>query len=70
METVTTFIEGEGFHNIFQLREASSGKILNQDLEIHFVELLKVPKTTKDERDPLQMWLQFLKYENKELLET
>ncbi len=63
------YIDGDNFHKIFHIREDSSEKILNDDLEIHFVELLKVPKATKEERDPLQMWVQFLKYENKELLE-
>ena len=63
------YIEGENCHTIFHIREDSSGKILNDNLEIHFVELLKVPTAQKDEKDPLQMWLQFLKYENKELLE-
>ncbi len=63
------YIDGDNFHKIFHIKEDSSEKILNDDLEIHFVELLKVPKATKEERDPLQMWVQFLKYENKELLE-
>jgi len=63
------YLDGKDFHKVFHLKEESTGKILNDQLEIHFVELLKVPEATKEERDPLQMWLQFLKYENKEVLE-
>ena len=64
------YIEDENFHTVFHIREDSSSKILNDNLEIHFVELLKVPKAKKDEKDPFQMWLQFLKYENKDVLEA
>ena len=62
------YLEGDSFHKIFHIKEDSTGKMLNDLLEIHFIELLKVPEAKKGERDTLQMWLQFLKYENKELL--
>ena len=63
------YIQGDNFHTVFHIKEKSSGQLLNDNLEIHFVELLKVPKAVQEESDPLQMWVQFLKYENKELLE-
>ena len=35
------YLEGDSFHKIFHIKEDSTGKILNDLLEIHFVELIK-----------------------------
>ena len=56
------------YHSIFHLREDETGKILTDDIEIHILELLKLPQIVT--KDRLIKWLKFLtKIDRKEMEE-
>jgi predicted transposase/invertase (TIGR01784 family) len=58
--------EEDPFHNVFHLREYTSGKTLCDDLELHFLELPKLEKFPYNTTDRLIKWLFFIKGEPKE----
>jgi predicted transposase/invertase (TIGR01784 family) len=60
-------IPNDRFHNVFHLREADTGELLLDDLEIQFLELSKLEKYSLD--DPLVRWLTFIKGVSKEMWE-
>jgi predicted transposase/invertase (TIGR01784 family) len=60
-------IPNDRFHNVFHLREADTGELLLDDLEIQFLELSKLGKYSLD--DPLVRWLTFIKGVHKEMWE-
>jgi predicted transposase/invertase (TIGR01784 family) len=58
--------EDDPFHNVFHLRECTSGKTLCDDLELHFLELPKLEKFPYNTTDRLIRWLFFIKGEPRE----
>ena len=50
----------DAYHNVFRLREDLSGRILCDDLEMHFLELDKVKKLGRRPANPLEAWLMYL----------
>ncbi|MGL4945305.1 MAG: Rpn family recombination-promoting nuclease/putative transposase, partial [Fusobacteriaceae bacterium] len=61
------FKEIESYHSIFKIREDKSGVILEDDLEIHFLELTKL--SGFDKNDPLTGWGMFLKQPASDIVE-
>lgn len=61
------FKDIEGYHSIFKVRENSSGKVLDEALEIHFLELPKLK--CFDEKDLLSGWGMFLKEPSSDMVE-
>lgn len=61
------FKDIEGYHSIFQVKENSSGKILDEALEIHFLELPKLKGF--DKGDLLSGWGMFLKEPASDMVE-
>ncbi|MGL5798208.1 MAG: Rpn family recombination-promoting nuclease/putative transposase, partial [Cetobacterium sp.] len=53
------FKETLGYHSVFKILEEKEKIVLNKDFEIHFLELPKLIKFSKD--DPLSGWGMFLK---------
>ena len=47
------------YHHTFRLREDETGELLNEDLEIHFLELPKVTKLKRRPHDSLEEWLMY-----------
>ena len=50
----------ERYHRTFHVREDSTGELLNEDLEIHFLEKKKVTDIENLPEDPLKSWMVFL----------
>ncbi|MEG6520889.1 Rpn family recombination-promoting nuclease/putative transposase [Desulfotomaculum sp. 1211_IL3151] len=48
------------YHHTFHLREDESGELLNDDLEIHFIELEKIKKLKRKPQNSLEEWLLYL----------
>ena len=54
------FTSEERYHLTFHIREDQTGKILSDDLEMHFLELEKVKKLKQRPKDALEAWLMYL----------
>jgi len=54
------FTSEERYHLTFHIREDETGKILSDDLEMHFLELEKVKKLKQRPKDALEAWLMYL----------
>jgi predicted transposase/invertase (TIGR01784 family) len=54
------FTSEERYHLAFHIREDETGKILSDDLEMHFLELEKVKKLKQRPKDALEAWLMYL----------
>jgi len=54
------FTSEERYHLTFHVREDETGKILSDDLEMHFLELEKVKKLKQRPKDALEAWLMYL----------
>jgi len=50
----------ERYHHVFRIRDVETGELLNDYLEIHFLELNKVRKRQWNPDDPLEAWLMYL----------
>jgi predicted transposase/invertase (TIGR01784 family) len=50
----------ERYHHVFCVRDIETGELLDDHLEIHFLELNKVLKREWDPDDPLEAWLMYL----------
>jgi len=48
------------YHHTFHIREDQTGELLNDDLEIHFLELEKVTKIKRKPQNGLEEWLLYL----------
>ncbi|QGG47214.1 Rpn family recombination-promoting nuclease/putative transposase [Heliorestis convoluta] len=48
------------YHRKFHIREEETGEQLNDDLEIHFLELDKAKKLKRKPQTPLEAWLMYL----------
>lgn len=48
------------YHYSFHIREDKTGELLNEDLEIHILELEKVRKLKQKPKDTLEEWLMYL----------
>lgn len=48
------------YHHSFHIREDKTGELLNEDLEIHILELEKVKKLKQKPKDTLEEWLMYL----------
>lgn len=48
------------YHHNFHIREDETGELLNDDLEIHILELEKVKKLKRKPKDALEEWLMYL----------
>jgi predicted transposase/invertase (TIGR01784 family) len=63
---ITDFVElaGERFHSVFQARERHDGELLTEHLELHFVELPKLPAlwagADQSAEPSLAAWCRFL----------
>ncbi len=58
------------YHHTFRLREDETGELLNEDLEIHFLELPKITKLKRRPQDALEEWLMYFNnLEGKEMEE-
>jgi len=76
-KTITINILGFGwfagknkYHHIFQLREKDTGELLNDDIEIHFLELPKIMELDRRPSDALEEWMLYLNnLEGKEMEE-
>lgn len=66
-------IQGEWkeYHSSFSVREDTHNVRLTDKLEIHFLELTKVKKITRDQNevDSLKLWMQLFKAKSKEELD-
>lgn len=60
------YLPTNDYHNVYHLREDKNGHILTDVLEIHFIELPKFLKETKNIEDMLHRWLMFLGEPNDE----
>jgi len=56
----TYFQEDERYHHIFDIRDIKTGKKLNEDLELHFLELTKIKKLGRGPQNTLEEWLIYL----------
>jgi predicted transposase/invertase (TIGR01784 family) len=56
----TYFEEDERYHHIFTLRDNETGKRLNEDLELHFLELTKIKQLSREPQNALEEWLVYL----------
>ncbi|SPF51899.1 conserved hypothetical protein [Candidatus Desulfosporosinus infrequens] len=56
----TYFQEDERYHHIFDIRDTETGKKLNEDLELHFLELTKIKKLARGPKNALEEWLIYL----------
>lgn len=56
----TYFQEDERYHHIFDIRDTETGKRLNEDLELHFLELTKIKKLGRGPENALEEWLIYL----------
>lgn len=54
------FKANESFYSSYHIYEDKTFQKLNDDLEIHFIELTKFQKVQKDLHNPLHRWLLFL----------
>ncbi|MGL5901238.1 MAG: Rpn family recombination-promoting nuclease/putative transposase [Cetobacterium sp.] len=61
------FKETQGYHSVFKILEEKDKIVLNKDFEIHFLELPKLIKFSKD--DPLSGWGMFLKEPSSDIVE-
>lgn len=52
--------DNERYHRTFHTREDSTGELLNEDLEIHFLEKKKVTDIERTPEDPLKSWMVYL----------
>ncbi|BAF60639.1 hypothetical protein PTH_2458 [Pelotomaculum thermopropionicum SI] len=53
------FADGR-YHHVFRVRDVETGELMNDHLEIHFLELNKVQKREWNPDDPLEAWLMYL----------
>jgi len=64
------FKDQNKYHHTFRLREDETGELLNEDLEIHFLELPKITKLKRRPQDALEEWLMYFNnLEGKEMEE-
>lgn len=54
------FKDNKGFHSTFHIREDRTGKILNGDLEIHFLELEKIKGLKRRPKEAIEGWMMYL----------
>jgi len=64
------FMNKDKYHHTFQLKEKDTGEQLNEDIEIHFLELPKMKKLKRRPNDALEEWMLYLNnLEGKEMEE-
>ena len=56
----TYFEEDERYHHIFHISDDETGKRLNGDFEVHFLELTKIKKLVREPQNGLEEWLVYL----------
>lgn len=56
-----SFLKNDQYHNVFHLREDQTGLSLNDDIEVHFLELLKLDEHRIPSEGGLINWLLFLR---------
>ncbi|MEK4851434.1 Rpn family recombination-promoting nuclease/putative transposase [Paenibacillus sp. FSL H7-0756] len=56
-----SFLKNDQYHNVFHLREDRTGLSLNDDIEFHFLELLKLDEHGVSSEGGLINWLLFLR---------
>ncbi|MGL6168293.1 MAG: Rpn family recombination-promoting nuclease/putative transposase [Fusobacteriaceae bacterium] len=61
------FKETENYHSIFKVKETISNMVLDDDFEVHFLELTKLK--VFDKNDPLSGWGMFLKQPASDMVE-
>ncbi|OAT80355.1 Rpn family recombination-promoting nuclease/putative transposase [Desulfotomaculum copahuensis] len=54
------FKDEKRYHRIFHVREDDTGELLNEDLEIHFLELEKVKGLKRRPKDAIEAWMMYL----------
>jgi predicted transposase/invertase (TIGR01784 family) len=60
----------ERYHRTFHIREDNTGEVLNDDLEIHFLEIIKARDLKHKPQDALESWLAFLNNLEGEVMEA
>jgi predicted transposase/invertase (TIGR01784 family) len=60
----------ERYHRTFHIREDNTGELLNDDLEIHFLEIVKARDLKHKPKDALESWLAFLNNLEGEVMEA
>lgn len=63
------YFEEDEYHNIFQISNRKSHRLLNDDLQMHFLELKKWSDLSRKARNRLERWLLFISDNNPEELE-
>lgn len=63
-------LPGERFHRIFRVRDIEDGQEFSDALELHTVELPKLPEVGGEDEPQLERWGRFLAAETDEQLET
>ena len=53
----------ERYHKTFHIREDGTGDLLTEDLEIHFLEIVKARDLKRKPKDTLESWLAYLTLE-------
>ena len=64
------FSDRARLHHVFHVREDETGQLLNDDLEIHFLELEKIKQVKRRPKDALEAWMMYLNNLEGEALEV
>lgn len=54
------FQDDQRYHRTFHIRDDETGKLLHDDLEIHFLELKKIESVKHSPQDPVEAWVMYL----------
>jgi len=60
----------ERYHKTFHIREDGTGDLLTEDLEIHFLEIVKARDLKRKPKDTLESWLAYLNNLEGEVMEA
>jgi predicted transposase/invertase (TIGR01784 family) len=60
----------ERYHRTFHIREDNTGELLNDELEIHFLEIVKARDLKHKPKDALESWLAYLNNLEGEVMEA
>ena len=54
------FSDCKRYHHVFHIREDQTGQLLNDDLEIRFLELEKIKQLRRRPKDDIESWMMYL----------
>ncbi len=64
-----SYFEGPEYHNKYRIMNCRTGKPLNDDLQIHFIEVPKWDSLSRKSRNQLERWLVYISNKNPDELE-